>query len=50
MVKDGVVVIDVGIMCQTKQRRKGMITGDVDFENVVKKASFITPCSWWRGL
>jgi methylenetetrahydrofolate dehydrogenase (NADP+)/methenyltetrahydrofolate cyclohydrolase len=25
-----------------------VITGDVDFENVSKKASFIT-CSWWSG-
>jgi methylenetetrahydrofolate dehydrogenase (NADP+)/methenyltetrahydrofolate cyclohydrolase len=37
-VKDGVVVIDIGIT-----RENGKITGDVDFENVSKKASWITP-------
>lgn len=37
MVKDGVVVIDVGINYET-----GKISGDVDFDNVVKKASLIT--------
>ena len=45
MVKDGVVVIDVGITRvpdETKQRGY-KITGDVDFENVSKKASYITP-------
>ncbi|RDY60736.1 bifunctional methylenetetrahydrofolate dehydrogenase/methenyltetrahydrofolate cyclohydrolase FolD [Flagellimonas nanhaiensis] len=45
MVKDGVVVIDVGITRVPDQsREKGYyITGDVDFENVSKKASYITP-------
>ncbi|VEU79683.1 bifunctional 5,10-methylenetetrahydrofolate dehydrogenase/5,10-methenyltetrahydrofolate cyclohydrolase [Haploplasma axanthum] len=38
MVKDNVVVIDVGI-----NRVDGKLYGDVDFENVSKKASFITP-------
>ena len=38
MVKDGAVVIDVGI-----NRTDEGIFGDVDFENVKKKASFITP-------
>ena len=38
MVKDGAVVIDVGI-----NRVDGKIVGDVDFENVKKKASAITP-------
>lgn len=44
MVKDDVVVIDVGITRVTDNSEKGYhITGDVDFENVSKKASFITP-------
>jgi len=45
MVKDGVVVIDVGInRIEDKTKPKGTrIVGDVDFENVSKKASFITP-------
>lgn len=45
MVKDGVVIIDVGITrVPNESHPKGyVITGDVDFENVSKKASFITP-------
>ena len=45
MVKEGVVVIDVGITrVPDKTRKRGYyITGDVDFENVSKKASYITP-------
>jgi len=45
MVKDGVVVIDVGITrVPDESRERGYyITGDVDFENVSKKASYITP-------
>jgi methylenetetrahydrofolate dehydrogenase (NADP+)/methenyltetrahydrofolate cyclohydrolase len=45
MVKDGVVVIDVGITrVPDDSNAKGyVITGDVDFENVSKKSSFITP-------
>ena len=45
MVKDGVVVIDVGInRVEDKSKPKGYrICGDVDFENVSKKASYITP-------
>jgi len=44
MVKDGVVVIDVGITRVADDSEKGYkITGDVDFDNVSKKASFITP-------
>ena len=39
MVKDGVVVIDVGI----NRGEDGKLTGDVDFENIEKKASYITP-------
>ena len=45
MVKEGVVVIDVGITrVPTANNDKGyVITGDVDFDEVSKKASFITP-------
>lgn len=45
MVKDGVVVIDVGInRIDDPTKIKGYrIVGDVDFENVSKKASYITP-------
>ena len=38
MVKEGAVVIDVGI-----NRLETGLCGDVDFENVSKKASYITP-------
>lgn len=38
MVKDGAIVIDVGI-----NRVDGKVVGDVDFDEVSKKASFITP-------
>lgn len=45
MVKDGVVVIDVGITrVEDASHPKGyVITGDVDFDEVCKKSSFITP-------
>ena len=45
MVKDDAVIIDVGITrVPDETREKGYyITGDVDFENVSKKASYITP-------
>ena len=39
MVKDGAVVIDVGI----NRLDNGKITGDVNFESVKEKASYITP-------
>lgn len=39
MVKEGAVVIDVGI----NRSEDGKLVGDVDFENVSKKASYITP-------
>lgn len=39
MVKDGAVVIDVGM----NRDADGKLCGDVDFEAVEKKASFITP-------
>ncbi|WP_108803962.1 bifunctional 5,10-methylenetetrahydrofolate dehydrogenase/5,10-methenyltetrahydrofolate cyclohydrolase [Aquimarina sp. Aq107] len=45
MVKDDAVIIDVGITRVTDDSRERgyRIVGDVDFENVSKKASFITP-------
>ena len=45
MVKEGAVVIDVGItrVPDESKKRGYYITGDVDFENVSKKASYITP-------
>jgi methylenetetrahydrofolate dehydrogenase (NADP+)/methenyltetrahydrofolate cyclohydrolase len=45
MVKEGVTIIDVGItrVPDASRPRGYKITGDVDFENVSKKASFITP-------
>ena len=39
MVKDGAVIIDVGI----NRTDEGKLVGDVDFENVKEKASYITP-------
>ena len=39
MVKDNVVIVDVGI----NRDENGKLVGDVDFENVEKKASYITP-------
>ena len=38
MIKDGAVVIDVGI-----SRQNGKLVGDVDYDNVIKKASYATP-------
>jgi methylenetetrahydrofolate dehydrogenase (NADP+)/methenyltetrahydrofolate cyclohydrolase len=45
MVKEGVVIIDVGITrVEDASKQKGYyITGDVDFESVAQKASYITP-------
>ncbi len=45
MVKENVVVIDVGInSIEAPETKKGYkLVGDVDFENVSKKASYITP-------
>ena len=44
-VKEGVIVIDVGINAvdDTTRKRGYRLVGDVDFENVRKKASLITP-------
>ena len=45
MVKDGVVVIDVGItrVIDENSEKGYVIKGDVDFESVKEKASYITP-------
>ena len=45
MVKENAVIIDVGI----NRLENGKITGDVDFENVKEKASYITPVPWGVG-
>jgi methylenetetrahydrofolate dehydrogenase (NADP+)/methenyltetrahydrofolate cyclohydrolase len=39
MVKDDVVIIDIGV----SRLESGKLVGDVDFENVSKKCSYITP-------
>jgi len=39
MVKDGAIVIDIGI----NRLEDGSLVGDVDFENVAPKCSYITP-------
>ena len=44
MVKDGAVIVDVGITRVADNSVKGYkIVGDVDYENVSKKSSYITP-------
>ena len=44
MVKDGAVIVDVGITRVADGSEKGYkIVGDVDYENVSKKSSYITP-------
>ena len=45
MVKEGAIVIDVGI-----NRVDGKLIGDVDTENVAKKAKYITPVPGGVGL
>jgi methylenetetrahydrofolate dehydrogenase (NADP+)/methenyltetrahydrofolate cyclohydrolase len=45
LVKEGAVVIDVGI-----NRVDGKLCGDVDFENVAPKVSYITPVPGGCGL
>jgi methylenetetrahydrofolate dehydrogenase (NADP+) / methenyltetrahydrofolate cyclohydrolase len=45
MVKEGVIVIDVGTA-----RLNGKLTGDVDFDSVKQKASWITPVPGGVGL
>jgi methylenetetrahydrofolate dehydrogenase (NADP+)/methenyltetrahydrofolate cyclohydrolase len=39
MVKDGVIIVDIGI----NRTSDGRLVGDVDFERVSKKCSYITP-------
>ena len=46
MVKDGAIVIDVGI----NRNENGKLCGDVDFVNVSKKAGYITPVPGGVGL
>ena len=44
MVKDGAIIIDVGITRVSDISAKGYkIVGDVDYKNVSKKSSYITP-------
>jgi methylenetetrahydrofolate dehydrogenase (NADP+) / methenyltetrahydrofolate cyclohydrolase len=44
MVKEGAVVIDVGITRVADDSEKGFhLEGDVDYDNVAKKCSYITP-------
>jgi methylenetetrahydrofolate dehydrogenase (NADP+)/methenyltetrahydrofolate cyclohydrolase len=52
MVKDGAVVIDVGITRVKDDTKKSgfAIKGDVDFENVAPKCSYITPVPGGVGL
>lgn len=52
MVKDGAIVIDVGINRETSTETKSgfKLYGDVDFEEVSKKASWITPVPGGVGL
>lgn len=52
MVKEGVVVIDVGInrINDPSKSRGYRITGDVDFDSVSQKASYITPVPGGVGL
>ena len=52
MVKEGVVVIDVGMNRETSSLTKSgyKLYGDVDFENVAPKASWITPVPGGVGL
>src|SRR5690606_41049049 len=52
MVKDGAIVIDVGINRETSTQTKSgyKLHGDVDFEAVSEKASWITPVPGGVGL
>lgn len=52
MVKKGVTIIDVGInRIEDKTRKRGYrLVGDVDFENVAPKCSYITPVPGGVGL
>jgi methylenetetrahydrofolate dehydrogenase (NADP+)/methenyltetrahydrofolate cyclohydrolase len=51
MIKEGAVVIDVGITRVPATNERGYtIRGDVDFENVAPKCSYITPVPGGVGL
>ena len=52
MVKEGAIVIDVGMNRETSAETKSgyKLYGDVDFENVAKKSSYITPVPGGVGL
>lgn len=52
MIKEGAIVIDVGMNRETSDKTKSgyKLYGDVDFENVSKKASWITPVPGGVGL
>jgi methylenetetrahydrofolate dehydrogenase (NADP+)/methenyltetrahydrofolate cyclohydrolase len=52
MVKPGAIIIDVGINRETSDTTKSgyKLFGDVDFENVAEKASWITPVPGGVGL
>lgn len=52
MVKPGAIIIDVGINRETSTETKSgfKLYGDVDFENVAPKASYITPVPGGVGL
>lgn len=52
MIKDGAIVIDVGMNREVSDKTKSgyKLYGDVDFENVSKKASWITPVPGGVGL
>lgn len=52
MVKEGAVVIDVGMNRELSDKTKSgyKLYGDVDFDNVSKKASWITPVPGGVGL
>ncbi len=52
MIKEGAIIIDVGMNRETSDKTKSgyKLYGDVDFENVSKKASWITPVPGGVGL
>lgn len=52
MVKEGVVIVDVGMNRETSELTKSgyKLYGDVDFENVAPKTSWITPVPGGVGL
>jgi methylenetetrahydrofolate dehydrogenase (NADP+)/methenyltetrahydrofolate cyclohydrolase len=45
MIKEGAVIVDVGItrVPDASRARGYYISGDVDYDNVLPKASYITP-------